>query len=755
MTTRTLRTDRAEPSGRALKHQPNRFAGLFVAPFAGLGTAWLIHVWTQGVNLHWGPLSWVVHASEAAPYVAVALITAATIGLSVLGWHFTSHRETPKRASLSGSIGALGTLFAINVGTGPHYWWSGLFLLAGWTVAITWSLVRLDVARNDKHADDSHDDGFLEKIGLKGWRARKVEREHDVAGNVVSTKVHMAHAQGDVVDQLQDAVPNIESAVGAPAGLSRAVPTDRADRSTLTVMHVDPLKDVLTLPDASAPGGSIADPLLVGTYSDGTPVLVYLAGGKLAVAPTSYLFMGMTRTGKTTCENEMLAEVGTRRGVVILYLNRAKGMQDVRPIIPVVEAAVIADDSDSGGLYREAMRQVKRIMAYRNRTLAQFGISAWSAEKCFDSPPWRTDENGRRVQMEPMPMLICHFGEADDILASDNGTSVYLASKGLSLGTVTGWSLQRADYKSMPTGLRFNLGTAFCFGCGDSDSAEFALSKSTILAGARPDAWRQGKPGYFYFEGLGIDDAQFPVPARAFGQGIGDEDISEAILRRCLEYGPRMSKLDSGSVSATDYEEDGKSGNWWREVSAETDRMRAELTATRTRKPANPQPATTPQDDDDEDEAEAREVRAEMEEEVRVTTHVEGVELYPEDGARPEHATADLPTVPPDEGMSWEDDRPAPRDRKAAIEALIQALEELAKDPNLADPDDPSGRTVILTAALISERYTFRSRPFFVEVLIDMANGDLPGPAGLVLTPAPDLGAGKGKYRLQRVVVDH
>lgn len=751
------KTAPVEKSGRSLKHQPNRFLGLFLAPFAGLLTAWLIHVWTLGVNLHWGRLSWVVQASHAAPFVAVSVITAATVGLSVLSWKFAAHRDRAKQGSLAGSVGTLGILFAINVGTGPHYWWSGLFILAGWAVAVIWSLVRLDVARNDKSSGDDHEDGFLERAGLKGWKARKVRPIHDERGEQIATEVEFQHAEGDTVDQLQDAVPRFESASAAPAGMSRATETDRADRSKLTVLHVDPLADVIKLPDPTAPGGSVADPagLRTGIYSNGHPVLSYIAGTR-NVTPSSYLFMGMTRTGKTTTENALLVDVQTRRDAVILYLNKAKGLQDVRPIIAGVEACVLADEAEQAGLYKEAFRQVKAIMAYRQGTLARFGIDAWSAE-CFASPPWRTDEDGRRVQMEPMPFLIVHVGEADAILDRSGAEAVFLASKGLSLGVCTGWSLQRADHLSMPTGLRYNLGTAWCFGVGDNDSAEFALTTHVLKAGAHPEKWRQSKPGYFYFQGLGVDEEMFPVHARSAGIGANGEKITAAILTRSLEWAPRMAKLDSGSVAATN--------GWWEKTVAETNRLRDELlgTATATPQVAGEAPTATrtatatagsaatsaphvtaPAVDDEE-----REVREDMEDEARNTSHVEGTELYPQfdDGAAT-MADATVPLQHDGQEFSWEDDRPAPRDRGAAVAALRQALAELAADPKLLDPD---GITTVITASMIADRYPFRSRPFFVTALIQMAKGDLDVGNHLVLSAAPDLGKSAGKYRLQRV----
>jgi hypothetical protein len=765
-TTRVDRRSRKEQYDRhAVKvtEQPHRFLGLFLAVPAGLLTSWLIHVWTLGVDLHWGPIDWTVRASAAAPYVAVALITAATIGLAVLAWHFAEHRKAALRSTLTGSVAAIGALFAINVGTGPHYWWSGLFVLVGWFVAITWSIVRLDVTRNDKHEGDEHDDSLLERLNLKGWRVRKVRHRADDRGEPLASEVEFQHAPGDTVDQLQEAVPGVESATGRPGGLSSAIgDPDRADRSTLTLMHQDPLRHLIALPPTSSPGGSITDPLVVGTYRNGQPVHVFLGGGPVAGAPSVYLYMGMSRSGKTVTENEMLTELQSRRDVVILYLNRAKGLQDIRPVIPGIEAVVV-DDSGSGAPYRTALKMLKRIMSYRSRQLGLFGISAWSAQECFHNPPWRTDEHGKRVRMEPMPALIAHVGEADDILANLGDEGTYVVSKGLSLGVISGFSLQRASWKSMPTDLRYNINTAFCFGTGDDESAEFALSRSTIKAGARPDQWKARKPGYFYLEGLGIDETLFPVAARSFGIAAhSDADLPQdersrrlaaELIRRNMSWASRMARLDAGSVQATALEE---GGTWWDAARKDADDLRAAmlhgavLAAPQT--PSASSQVAGPDEDDDLDEEMER-----MREEMREISEVEGTELYPADlNMTVDDATTPVRVDPPsDDEVSWdEDDLPAPRDRAAALAAVLRALDELLADETIRDPDDPTGRTVLVTSGMIAERYTFRKRPFFVAVLADIADGEIDA-GDRILERADDLGAHKGIYRLYRATADH
>jgi hypothetical protein len=775
--TKTTTTSTERGGSRKVHDQPHRFLGLFLAPFTGLPVAWLIYVWTHGVDLHWGPLDWTVKTSPAAPLLANTFFVLATVGLSTLAWDFAKHRERGKQAALAGSVSALGLLFAINAGVGVSWLWSGLFILAGWLVAVTWSIARLDVTRNDK-SDEAEKDGpdWLKK--LKGWKARSIKPIHGDDGELIATEVEFDHADGDTVETLQDAKANIESSTGSPGGMSTATGGDRADRSKLRLMHTDPLIKKQMLPEPSSPGGSVADGAVIAVSAMGTKVTIYVGGpgGPKTptdiTAPSNYLFMGMSRAGKTVGENTMLTEFGTRRDDVILYLNKSKGMQDLRPVCPVTEVAVIEADGDTGGEYRAAFTQVEKIMKYRQAQLGRFGISAYSVKDCFHEPKWRTNEAGRREQMEPMPELIVHVGEADSILQSDGFRCQTIASKCLSLGIVIGFSMQRADHTQMPTGLRFNLGTSLCFGTSDDQSAIFALSEPTIKAGARPDYWKARKPGYFYVEGLGIDEEMFPVPNRTFG----DEDkdvLVEKMLKRNLEWAPRMAKLDQGSVMAT-RQDDGTI--WWHNAVAETERIRAVLLQQGTPQtdPANtPQTenegdeyaeelrtagrraAAVPDDDDgfdfaDEDPAEVAE---DMKQNLREAKNVDGIDLYPPDPVTGERGNMSQATEPLKTGaadVSWGDDKPAPRDRAAALVALNKSFDELLADEALRDPADPTGRTVVITVSLVVDRYPYRSRPWFIESFQQAALGEIELDGGKTLMPAPDLGRTKGKYRLKR-----
>lgn len=748
-----------------------RFIGLYGVPFLGLLSAWAVHVWVTGLDVHWWVIDWEVHTSPAAVTVAVFLITIVTIGMAYQGYQFAEHRKPILQQSLAGSILLVGALFAINVGTGPHYWWSGLFLVASWAVAVIWTIARLDVTRNDKKEDGDKEDTLLEKLGLKGWNFKVKEQVRDPeTGKPIRTEVAVTHAPGETKDKLQQAVGGLESATASPAGLSTATGSDRADQSTLTLIHVDALKERVAYGPEPYPGGSIEDPLMIGVYQTGHPAWCYLGGGPMSINPTGYIVMGTSRAGKTLGENLLYTSVGSRTDVCVLYLNKAKGRQDIRPIAPVIEVAVLSKDPMD---YVNAFTRVKKILDYREAQLAAYGLAEWSAKRCYYNPPQRK-VNGEAIPMEPMPFLMLHIGEADAILdnyKSEDG-AIYLASKGLSLGVSTGWSLQRAGHDSMPTGLRDNLGARWCYGTLSATATAMALSESTRNAGATPENWGARKPGYHFFEGPGVDETEYPkviktmslAPGMDPKVGIDEHNAAmrEEMLRRNLQNAPKMARLDRGSALAT-----GDLGGscWWDVMARQTEEMRVELgvsinatpsdrkpqtatvpTATPT---ANPAPAATanPTADADSDDIVFRE-------EIRNLREVDGVELYPadEDGTAEDiDPEAPLERRPELKGMSWgaPDDRPVAPSREEAVLGLGETLTWLQANHPIRDDEDES--VALIKVSDITAKLKYRSRPWFSTLVAEAAVTGEGVPSALVLERADDMPVGNGRPNFYRL----
>jgi hypothetical protein len=738
-----IRAESVPRSGGSLTHQPRRFAGLFLAPLAGLPAAWLIHVWVAGIDLHVGPVDWVVPVSPVAEVIALVLLAWATIGMCWAAWHFTAHREQPKRIALTVSVALLGLLFELNVG-GPNYWISPLFVVAGWLVAATWSLARLDVARNDKHGDGDEDreDGLMKKLGISKLTRFRPKVVHDPeTGEPTRIDIAVQHAPGETTAVLQDGLGSLESAAAGPPSMSTATadPED-ASQSHLSVMLRNPFRRNLRVGPLTAPGGTIADWMSVADYADDRPAFVTFAGGKHQPVSTSYALIGMTRAGKTGTETQLLTECGSRYDWTCLYLNQAKGLQDIRPLLPVIEAAVIAEDGDAGlGDYIVAAQQFQAIMIYRQQELARFGVSAWSPRCAHPNPdrrPTRLAAGGGRIVMARMSFLTMHVGEADAVLSSGRmgESSTYAASKGLSLGMNTGWSLQRPDWKAMPTSLRANIGLWFVHGMNDTDEEEFVLDADVRAAGASPGKWGMRKPGQHFMIGPGIDETRFPIALKTrFLVGsdtnpdgskvdydtLNDRYMAE-MLKRNLASAPGMMKLDRGSAEATD--------GWWDDQVRKTDELRVRMLQPESATPAPATPATpaTPYrmsapavaDDDEIDPQEAEEMKAEFAADVAETTEVDGIPLYgddPDEGRaiRSMDLTGSLhaPEVDCDPlADADEDDKPAALTRQEALAELRRGLVAMVDEPRFADPKIPG-----TARARVGEIFDFlrlRSQPW-------------------------------------------
>lgn len=757
-----------------------RFVGLFLAPLLGLVAAWLIHLWVVGIHLHAGPINWNVSTSPAAVTLSVCLVTLTTVLIAYLAHQFAEHRRPALRNALAGSVVAVGVIFAVNVGTGPSWAWSPIFYIVSSAVAVIWAIARLDVTRNDIRAEDSEKaEGFWDRLGLSKLTKVKAKVVTDErTGEPVRIDAEVHHAPGETAAVFREGgLASMESAAAAPPGMA-SVSSDpaRADRSTFSVPLVDPFRRPSYVGPLCAPRRSIGEWTTVADYANGQVARFMIGNGVHTPVPTSYGLIGMTRTGKTATETQMLTDWGSRRDWVCLYLNQAKGLQDASPLLPILEAVMIADDEQQAlADARVAVKQVRAVMAYRQRQLSLFEVSAWSP-RCADPDEAKRPSRWsgtHREHMPAMPMLTTHFGEADSLLSDGRvgDDVVFIGSKGLSLGCNVGVSLQKPDFRSMPTNLRSQIGLWLIHGLAQSDDEEYLIDVDLRKSGVSPGKWGQRKPGQHYLIGSNVeDDRNFTVAAKTrFVVGsttapdgrtysfdeLNDRYMAE-MLRRNSESAHHQAKLDRGSAEAT--------GGWWDEQSAKVSELRsATQSANRSTAPRNPQDPqpyvppglrSRPAPDVADDEPTAEETN-EMHEEAATVTEVEGIELYPDgEGAdvdlTQERPPASDPAPENDPLFDPEDEaKPAARDRAAALDALAKAFDELLRDDSIRDRHDPEA--VIIGPGMVSDRYPFRERPWFSAEFAALAEGSGPLAGRYLLSLAEDLGVRKGKYRLRRI----
>jgi hypothetical protein len=770
-----------------LLHQAAVFVGLFLASIAGLIAAWLIHFWASGLHVHWWVINWDVNSYPAVMPLAVSLLTLATVGLAYLGWQFAAHREPWKRGALAGSVLVIGLFFAMNVGTGPSWFMGGLLVFSSWTVAVAWSLARLDVARNDKRTDGDGEDSLMKKWGISALTKFRPKVHYDPeTGEPARVDIKVKHAPGETVAAFQDNMASMESAVGGPPGMSTATSDpDRADESNVSFMLRDPFKGNIEVGPPLNDGKSVAEYTSVGDYADGKPAFVTTAAGIHVPVSTSYGLIGATRAGKTGTETQLLTSWGGRCDWTCLYLNQAKGLQDIRPILPIIGAAVIAEDGDAGlGEYVVSFQQGRAIMIYRQQELARFAVSAWSPRCCDPNPdkrPSRLGSDGRRIVMERMPFLTIHVGEADAIMASNRAgdDAVYIASKGLSLGVNSGWSLQRPDWKAMPTALRSNIGLWFAHGMAEDDE-DFVMPDWLRKAGAHPGRWGQKRPGQHYMFGVSVDDSRAPIAVKTrFRVGpefnpdgskvdfdtLNDRYMAE-MLRRNLANASKMCLLDRGSAEATD--------GWWDEKVAATaelrDRMLKPQTANRgpqtvkvAARKVNPlagEPADEPAVEDDEiSPEEMEELRDEFTADVAETSEVDGIPLY-EDGPEGRAARAmdltrpfqprETDVDPLADSDDDEDGKPKAESPEAARAELRRTVLRMIGEPKYAHPK-VSGAAVFGPTEVFRE-CGLRSRPWTSAQLAEILISGGGAADGFLLERHGDLR--EGRYLARRTGSD-
>lgn len=363
-------------------------------------------------------------------------------------------------------------------------------LMAG---AISWNLHLTAALRADPRDNSGTEDGgWAELFGLPNTVVTDVERtEHAI-------KAKLNHGPGDTSGQATSALAKIEAAANAVSGRSRLVQGDNAGSSEITLVLSDPFKRWMELPGLSHPGGSFADPIRTSYYDTGEWEFYWYAHGRTADgeprAAHSRLRMGMTRSGKTGEAKNEVAEVASRRDVVLLYMDLTKGLQGTGPLIDFLTC--FADEPNKAKLLFAALKSLVR---YRTDLMGYHGFTDW------------TPQAYEELQL---PAVYVFMDEADEFVSRDD--FVWLVTKGLSVGVFLSVTLPRADHKSMPPTARYSFGATKCFGVGDDYSEGFALTDEVRAAGASPQKIGIRIPGvHWHDRAPGISPQMYPVPLRS------------------------------------------------------------------------------------------------------------------------------------------------------------------------------------------------------------------------------------------------
>jgi hypothetical protein len=466
------------------------------ATFVGHWTAaFLVFVLAAALRLIININGW-LGGDPTVPYVTVVAVTVCTLGLAlragVVGRELGRKSVFYKHVQLT-IVGAGAIVLWIAI-WGFSVTRVLLVVLALGAGALSWNMHRTDALRADPREEDGgRDGGWGEIFGVPNSRVTNVRRtDHAVTATVV-------HGKGETYQQVAAALPKIESAAGAVAGRGRVVRGERADTSEVTVMTSDPFTDWLFMSGLSHPGGSFADPITTSYFDTGEPERYWFPAGETAGGQYRAAHhrgrMGMTGSGKSGEAKIEIAEVLSRRDVVVLYTDPIKGEQGAGGLLHFFTC--FADTASKGKML---FRAVNALVLYRADLMGQHGYTDWSPEV---------------YEKLGLPAVYYFIDEADQLINTDAFKS--LATTARSVGVFLSVTLPRADSTAMPTTARYSLGAWKCFGVGDDYSAGFALTEDTRKAGAAPENWRVAIPGAHYHDTApGVPPQMWAVPLRSY-----------------------------------------------------------------------------------------------------------------------------------------------------------------------------------------------------------------------------------------------
>ncbi|CAL9522933.1 hypothetical protein SUDANB105_03850 [Streptomyces sp. enrichment culture] len=381
-----------------------------------------------------------------------------------------------------------------------------LYLMGGPALALSWN-VRMVLRHNADPSGEDSDKGLLAKVGL----ARAQIGEAKVEPNRVTAPVALAAGE-QTNDDMTKALGNVASALDLPKSAIRYTPDpDSNRRGELVIVPEDMLAEVVEWDGPSNLGGSIAEPLVIGRYDDGAPLVMWLPGDpEVGRNSTHVLIAGGTGSGKGDTALNLLTEILSRRDVIV-WFSDPKAFQDFAPLRPGLDWAA------EGGTQTEVMvAAVQEAIPARTRWLGAHGYRQWvpAAAEQQTSPEHTCRPDGRPCGCPGMPFLVTWFEEAANTLrALGDDAFTGIAQEARSAGISLIVSLQRPSYDQMSTSTRASLPSVIALGCDPRDEG-FSLPDEVLAAGAHPGAWGNRRPGYCYVVSPGIPEDRYASPGR-------------------------------------------------------------------------------------------------------------------------------------------------------------------------------------------------------------------------------------------------
>jgi hypothetical protein len=440
--------------------------------------------------------------------VSVAVVTVLSgVLLTVLTFRESRARSTFVKMRATITVGWLFLSFAVFQLLGPQRAWLGIVFGIGSVLAIAWDIGGAESVRG--RGDDGHGrDELAEALGIGGTRG-KVASDDGTTRTVNVTHPNVTHKE------MSAALPYI-AARGhfLPSGV-RYLPGKNGGMGKFIIIRRDTLSKSVDWPGPSKPGGSIADPMVVGTRMNGSALVVCRYGPGGAVHT---LRAGTPGAGKTNGIIVEIAEAVTRTDVVYWYSDIIKPDGTLPWIRTGVDWFARTYEETSA-----MVGAIDRIIPERMTWLSERGFYEW-------------------VPGCGLPFLVVVFEEAARIVEKLSTRYVRILEAARSAGISICTSMQRPSGSNLDTDARAMMGAGQMFGCKYPEDVSFVLSDTLQDAGADPTQWAANFPGKCYYEfGEPEDQAS---PGRTFKM---DRNI---LLTHIRTWAPRMTALDTVSALA-------------------------------------------------------------------------------------------------------------------------------------------------------------------------------------------------------------
>jgi hypothetical protein len=433
-------------------------------------------------------------------------LTLGSIVLTGATWWAGKAAEPQRRLHSAITVAAGAGWFTSAAIFEPSY--SGL-AVGGTVAALTWNIRQVYRRDPDGVKAVTEGSGLLEKVGL----AKTLMQRIKVEPNRVTVPL-VLEAGVQTNDDVAKALPRLASALDVPPNALRYLPDpSSARRGELVIVPMDMLADTVRWEEQgpSLPGGSITDPLVLGMYDDGSPLMMWLPGDPEAGRNATHLLIaGMTGSGKGDGALNLITEILSRTDVAF-WLNDPKGFQDFRDLLPGMDWA-----TDATGT--ETMAQaVLAVIPARTAWLGAHRYRQWSkaAADTQTDPAHTCRPDGNACGCPGMPFLVSWFEEAGvslSVLGDDAFNNIANLARAAGVALVV--SLQRASHDQISTTTRDALGSRLCFGVPNAMAASFMLPDAVIDAGAAPERWSNRRPGYCYLVTPGVDEDRYSSPGR-------------------------------------------------------------------------------------------------------------------------------------------------------------------------------------------------------------------------------------------------